>query len=62
MIPHVPYARRNHIPEAPAPAPVSSPSQVDLHSQLEELLDSVWRAEADWRFNDRIDLALKHHR
>jgi hypothetical protein len=30
----------------------------DLHTQLEELLDSVWQAEADWRLHDRIDLSL----
>jgi len=34
----------------------------DLQTQLEELLDSVWQAEAGWRFADRIDLALKHSR
>jgi hypothetical protein len=62
MIPHVPYSRRTFAPEPRIPAPVASAPQVDLHSQLEELLDSVWRAEADWRFNDRIDLALKQSR
>jgi hypothetical protein len=31
----------------------------DLLTQLEDLLDQVWRSEADWRFNDRLDLALK---
>lgn len=30
----------------------------DLHTQLEELFDSVWQAEADWRLHDRIDLSL----
>jgi hypothetical protein len=34
----------------------------DLHSQLEELLDTVWAAEANWRFDDRIDLALGERR
>ncbi len=34
----------------------------DLQTQLEELFDSVWQAEAGWRFDDRIDLALKHAR
>ena len=29
----------------------------DLHSQLEELLDQVWRSEADWRLWDRLDAA-----
>ena len=31
----------------------------DLHTQLEALLDQVWRSEADWRLNDRIDLAVR---
>jgi hypothetical protein len=31
----------------------------DLLTQLEDLLAQVWRSEADWRFNDRLDLALK---
>ncbi len=29
----------------------------DLHTQLEALLDQVWRSEADWRFWDRLDAA-----
>ena len=29
----------------------------DLHTQLEELLDQVWRSEADWRLWDRLDAA-----
>jgi len=62
MIPHVPYSRRTFGAEPRIPAAPASAAQVDLHSQLEELLDSVWRAEADWRFNDRIDLALKQNR
>jgi hypothetical protein len=31
----------------------------DLHTQLEDLFDEVWRDEADWTMNDRIDLALR---
>ena len=27
----------------------------DLYTQLESLLDQVWRCEADWRLYDRID-------
>ncbi len=27
----------------------------DLRTQLESLLDKVWRCEADWRLYDRID-------
>lgn len=30
----------------------------DLHSQLEALLDAVWDAEANWRFDDRLDLSV----
>ena len=29
----------------------------DLHTQFEELLDQVWRSEADWRLWDRLDAA-----
>ena len=36
-----------------------SESILDLHSQLEELLNMVWSCEKDWRFDDRIDVALK---
>jgi hypothetical protein len=31
----------------------------DLQSQLESLLDQVWRSEADWRLYDRIDAFCK---
>jgi hypothetical protein len=27
----------------------------DLHTQLEAMLDQVWRSEADWRLWDRLD-------
>jgi hypothetical protein len=30
----------------------------DMQSQLESLLDQVWRSEADWRFWDRLDAAV----
>ena len=30
----------------------------DLHSQLETLLDQVWRSESDWRLWDRLDAAV----
>jgi hypothetical protein len=45
-------SRRNR-PSTPSPS-----AAPDLHSQLEELLDTVWDAEANWRLDDRIDLAL----
>jgi hypothetical protein len=31
----------------------------DLQTQLESLLDEVWRCESTWRFDDRIALAVK---
>jgi hypothetical protein len=34
----------------------------DLHSQLEDLFDEVWRGEADWTLNDKIDLAVGSNR
>ncbi len=30
----------------------------DLATQLEAILDAVWEAEDNWRFDDRLDLAL----
>lgn len=30
----------------------------DLHTQLETILDQVWRSEADWRLWDRLDAAV----
>jgi hypothetical protein len=43
----------------PSTAVVKAP---DLQTQLEDLLDSVWDSEANWRLDDRIDLALKKRR
>ena len=58
MVPAVkapkPAARRPH-PRRPNAVP-------DLQSQFEDLLNQVWASEADWRFDDRIDLALKIRR
>lgn len=34
----------------------------DLVSQLESLLDCIWRCEAEWRLDDRIDLTLRLRR
>jgi hypothetical protein len=39
-----------------------STSQVWIRTQLEDLLATIWRAEAEWRFDDRLDLALKLRR
>lgn len=47
----------------PRPQPRPRAAEVpDLHSQLEELLGQVWACEAEWRFDDRIDLALHRKR
>ena len=44
----------------PVPEPADSPpTGPDLQTQLEEMLDAVWEAEANWRFDDRLDLSLK---
>jgi hypothetical protein len=40
----------------PAKATRWSPGP-DLQTQLEELLNAVWAAEANWRLDDRLDLA-----
>lgn len=32
------------------------------HVGLEALLHMVWQAEADWRFNDKLDAATKTRR
>lgn len=47
-------------PRRQAPPVFSRPAsrQPDLHSQLEDLLDAVWTAEDNWRFDDRLDIAL----
>lgn len=57
MMPHLPYPRRSYAPTVPALS-----TGLDLQSQLEAILDSVWKAEADWRFNDRLDMAMKARR
>ena len=31
----------------------------DLHTQLESMLDQVWRSESDWRLWDRLDAAVE---
>ncbi len=42
---------------APKPAD-RRPERPDLQTQFEEMLDQVWRCESEWRFDDRIDMAL----
>jgi hypothetical protein len=34
-------------------------SAPDLHSQFEDILDSVWKAEANWAFDDRLNVAVR---
>lgn len=36
----------------------SQSDKPDLHTQLESLLDQVWRSESDWRLWDRVDAAV----
>jgi len=55
VIPYVPNQFRT-----PRPEPAKSSS--DLHTQFEELLSAVWSAEENWRFDDRLDMALKVRR
>jgi len=43
-------------PDGPS---VERQSPPDLHSQLESLFDQVWHCEAAWRFEDRLDLAIR---
>lgn len=62
MIPHMPYTRRRLASRRSALTVRRTQNEADLHTQLEEILDAVWKAEADWRFNDRLDLALKRRR
>jgi hypothetical protein len=46
-----------------APTPRASVSDApDLQSQLEALFHTVWEAEDNWQFDDRIDLALGRRR
>jgi len=47
-------------PTGPTTArPGSVTPSPDLQTQLEEILHTVWVAEADWRLSDRIDLATR---
>jgi hypothetical protein len=32
---------------------------LDLHTQLESLLDQVWQSEADWRLWYRVDASVR---
>ncbi len=37
---------------------ISATDPPDTHSQLESLLHQAWLSEADWRFDDRLELQL----
>lgn len=37
-------------------------TKAELGTQYEEILAAVWKAEANWRFDDRLDLAIKNLR
>ena len=37
----------------------SSTEMAELETQLEDLLDVVWRCEREWRLDDRIALAVR---
>jgi hypothetical protein len=64
MAPYLPYPRRSYAqqpavrPRKAVAAQLLRGSAPDLQTQFEALLDAVWEAEADWRFNDRLDMAL----
>jgi hypothetical protein len=40
--------------------PVAWKDVDDLQTQLEALLDQVWRCEAAWRREDRVDRAIRY--
>jgi len=44
------------------PSIARHPEVPDLQTQFEQLLNTVWEAEANWRLDDRIDLALGKRR
>ena len=45
-----------------APSGRRSGDAPDVQTQLETLLDQVWRCEAEWRFDDLLDLATRLRR
>ncbi len=54
MIPHLPYGW----PQS-GPAGATPDASHDLQTQFEAILDAVWEAEDNWRFDDRLDMAFK---
>lgn len=37
---------------------IKAESAPDLPSQFETILDSVWKAEANWTFDDKLGVAV----
>lgn len=57
-------SRRTQAPR-PVPARGAQAGRLDiddLPTQIEALLDQVWRCEAAWRRDDRIDQAIRNAR
>lgn len=57
-----PVCRSMETATEPLPAPpawgIAPPPTESAHDALEDLFDEVWRDEANWSLDDRIDLAL----
>lgn len=51
-----PSIRKQTVRKADVP---SSEEMAELETQLEDLLDLVWRCEREWRLDDRIALAAR---
>ncbi|HEX6547570.1 MAG TPA: hypothetical protein VF134_02370 [Candidatus Dormibacteraeota bacterium] len=60
MISHLPYIRRGPLPRVPVEDAPTANLRADIQTQFEGLLDAVWKAEANWRLDDRIDLAVRN--
>jgi hypothetical protein len=52
------------MPSNPTPQPAERQpvESLDLQTQFEAMLHEVWTREAEWRAEDRIDLAVRLHR
>ena len=57
-----PWNRKRELPDGENPQPqgwVPPWTAGALHDAYEALLGAVWEAEANWRFDDRLDMQLK---
>jgi hypothetical protein len=54
-----PYADHFGLPEDDPQTDAGWDSVPDLATQLEDILHAIWLAEAEWRLDDRIDLATR---